>query len=100
MPPKFRQKCSRELGFFNPKLKQNSTTVTYYSMYTQEGNGFPSLPSTKVAHSLSHSPLPVLSIYELHGSIRHSGAILPESQIKKKLSTTNVLPQNFTEKKI
>ena len=35
----------------------------------------PSLPSTKVAHSLSHSPLPALPIFELHGPICHNGAV-------------------------
>ena len=35
----------------------------------------PPLPSTKVAHSLSHLPLPVLPINELHGPIRHNGAV-------------------------
>ena len=33
------------------------------------------LPSPKIAPSLSHSPLPVLSIFELHGAIRHNGAV-------------------------
>ena len=58
-------------------------------MYTRERNGFSPLPSTKVAHS----PLPVLPIFELNGSIRHSGAIMPESWIKKnQLLTTSALP--------
>ena len=44
-------------------------------MYTREGFAFSPLPSTKIAPSLSHSPLPVLPIFELHGPIRHNGAV-------------------------
>ena len=36
---------------------------------------FSPLPSPKIATSLSHSPLPVLPIFELHGQIRHNGAV-------------------------
>ena len=59
------------------KLKNVTFTVLkyYYSMYTREGFAFFPLPSTKIAPSLSHSPLPVLSIFELHGAIRHNGAV-------------------------
>ena len=62
----------------------------YYSMCwcLREGNFFTSLPSTKVAPSLSHSPLPVLPVFKLHGSWRHFGAVLPDCGIKKKLLTT------------
>ena len=60
-------------------------------MYTREGFGFSSFPSTKVAHSLSHSPLPVLSLHELHGPIRHNDAVQLGSRIKKtQLLTTSL----------
>ena len=41
--------------------------------------------------SLSHSPLPVLPIFELHGQIRHNGAVQLGSWIKKNqlLTTTS-----------
>ena len=63
----------------------------YYSMYTREGNGFPPSLLPRCPLSLSHSPLTVIPIFELHGPIRHSGAILPESRIKKtQLLTTDI----------
>ena len=34
-------------------------------------------------HSLSHSPLPVLSIFELYGPIRHNGAVQLDLRLKK-----------------
>ena len=82
-----------DLGFFNPTLRQNSTKVTSRSMqlknredrqrWLRGGNFFTSLPSTMIDPSLSHSPLPVLPVFELHGSWRHFGALLPERRIKK-----------------
>ena len=62
-----------------------------FFMYTREGFDFSPLPSTKIAPSLSHSPLPVLPFFELHGAIRHNGAVELGSRIKKThLLTTNV----------
>ena len=48
----------------------------------------------KVAHSLSHSPLPVLTVFELQGLWHHVGAVLPDCQIKKKLLTTSLFSFN------
>ena len=65
----------------------------YYSMYTREGFAFFPLPSTKIAPSPSHSPLPVLLFFELHGAIRHNGAVKLGSRIKKnQLLTTIIYP--------
>ena len=73
----FPLKCTKS----NKNIYTDSLIV--YSIYTREGNGFSPLSSTKVTQSLSHSPLPVLPIFKLHGLIRHSGAILLESRFKK-----------------
>ena len=54
------------------------------------GKWFSPLPSTKVTHSLSHSPLPVLPIFELQGAIRHSGAVKLGSRIKKTQLLTTI----------
>ena len=51
--------------------------------YLREGNFFTSLSSSKVAPSLSHLPLPVLTVFELHVLWRHIGAVLPECRIKR-----------------
>ena len=69
-------------------LGKNNQAVSVYVFITlctlgclRGRNFFTSLSSTRVAPSLSHSPLPVLTVFQLHVLWRHVGAILPECQI-------------------
>ena len=64
-------KSSKELGFL--LLYVHSRGKWFFPPLFYQGSPL----------SLSPSPLPVLPIFELHGLIRHRGAILPESRIKK-----------------
>ena len=89
-------KCSRcSFLYCGLQFKSHSSPFcsSCHTMYTREGFTFSPLPFTKVAPSLSHSPLPVLPIFELHGAIRHKGAVYLGSRIKKtQLSTTAAMP--------